>query len=130
MKITLLLIPLLLLSSCTIDWNDEKDIKIAELEREINTYKSISEKAPSMNDAIEKFNTPMASGYYSSLMTSCENLELLEQEWCISSVKLMEEKGYTEALKNPDGTYVCRVVSKKTSGQSFMIPGSKTWCIE
>ena len=29
-SITLLLIPLLLLSSCTIDWNDEKDKKITE----------------------------------------------------------------------------------------------------
>lgn len=35
MKLTLLLIPLILLSSCTIDWNDEKDKKIAELEKQI-----------------------------------------------------------------------------------------------
>lgn len=35
MKLTLLLIPLLLLSSCTIDWSDEKDAKIAELEKQI-----------------------------------------------------------------------------------------------
>lgn len=34
-SIILLLIPLLFLSSCTIDWNDEKDIKIAELEKQI-----------------------------------------------------------------------------------------------
>jgi hypothetical protein len=34
MKLTLLLIPLILLSSCTIDWNDEKDKKIAELEKQ------------------------------------------------------------------------------------------------
>jgi hypothetical protein len=31
-SLTLLLIPLILFSSCTIDWNDEKDKKIAELE--------------------------------------------------------------------------------------------------
>lgn len=34
-KLTLLLIPLLLLSSCTIDWNDEKDAKIASLNSKI-----------------------------------------------------------------------------------------------
>lgn len=28
------LIPIILLSSCTIDWNDEKDKKIAELEKQ------------------------------------------------------------------------------------------------
>jgi hypothetical protein len=33
--ITLLLIPLIFLSSCSIDWNDEKDVKIAELEMKI-----------------------------------------------------------------------------------------------
>lgn len=35
MKPTFLLIPLILLSSCTIDWNDEKDKKIAELEKQV-----------------------------------------------------------------------------------------------
>ena len=34
-SLTLLLIPLLFLASCTIDWNDEKDIKIAELEKQV-----------------------------------------------------------------------------------------------
>ncbi len=34
-KLTLLFIPLLFLSSCAIDWNDEKDTKIAELEKQI-----------------------------------------------------------------------------------------------
>lgn len=35
MKLTLLLIPLIWLSSCTIDWNDEKDKKITELEKQV-----------------------------------------------------------------------------------------------
>ncbi len=35
MKLTLLLIPLLLLSSCTIDWNDEKDARITNLSHQI-----------------------------------------------------------------------------------------------
>ncbi len=38
-KLSLLLISLLLLSSCTIDWNDGKDKKIAELEKQITELK-------------------------------------------------------------------------------------------
>jgi hypothetical protein len=34
-SLTLLLIPILFLSSCSIDWNDEKDTKIAELKKQI-----------------------------------------------------------------------------------------------
>ena len=41
-KLILLLIPLLFLSSCTIDWNDEKDKKIAELEKELNSTKALN----------------------------------------------------------------------------------------
>jgi len=45
MKLTLLLIPLILLSSCSIDWNGEKDKKIAELEKQIqdDTFKKKQE---------------------------------------------------------------------------------------
>jgi hypothetical protein len=45
MKLTLLLIPMILLSSCTIDWNDEKDTKIAELEKQVqdDTFKKKQE---------------------------------------------------------------------------------------
>ena len=40
MKLTLLLIiPLILFSSCTIDWNDEKDKKIAGLEKQVTVLK-------------------------------------------------------------------------------------------
>jgi hypothetical protein len=39
-SLTLLLIPLILLSSCTIDWNDEKDKKIAELEKQNTELKT------------------------------------------------------------------------------------------
>jgi hypothetical protein len=39
MKLTLLIIPLLFfMTSCTIDWNDEKDKKIAELEKKTSTF--------------------------------------------------------------------------------------------
>jgi outer membrane lipoprotein-sorting protein len=37
MKFTLLLIPLLFISSCAIDWNDEKVKKLEELEKKIET---------------------------------------------------------------------------------------------
>ncbi len=33
-KLILFLIPLLFLSSCSIDWNDEKDTKVIELEKQ------------------------------------------------------------------------------------------------
>lgn len=36
----LILIPLLFLTSCTIDWNDEKDKKITELEKQIQEIKN------------------------------------------------------------------------------------------
>jgi hypothetical protein len=42
MKLTLLLIPLIFLSSCTIDWNDEKDKKIAELEKQVMGLETIN----------------------------------------------------------------------------------------
>ena len=38
-KLTLLLIPLLFLSSCSIDWNDEKDKNIVELEKQVTVLK-------------------------------------------------------------------------------------------
>ena len=34
-SLTLLLIPIIFLSSCTIDWSDEKDVKITELEKQV-----------------------------------------------------------------------------------------------
>lgn len=38
-SLTLILIPLILLSSCTIDWNDENDKRIAELEKQVTELK-------------------------------------------------------------------------------------------
>ena len=43
-KLTLLLIPLLFLSSCSIDWNGEKDKKIAELEQQVTDLKTKNDK--------------------------------------------------------------------------------------
>lgn len=42
-NLILLLIPFLLFSSCSIDWNDEKDRKITELEKQINQKSSTEE---------------------------------------------------------------------------------------
>lgn len=56
----ILLISAFLLSSCSIDWNDEKDKKISELEKQIN---QLSEK--SKNDVFQKRN--FCSNQYDSL---------------------------------------------------------------
>lgn len=42
-KYILLLIPLIFISSCTIDWNDEKDEKMAELEKQVIVLQNIIE---------------------------------------------------------------------------------------
>jgi hypothetical protein len=47
------LIPLILLSSCSIDWNDEKDKKIAELEQKVQ---ELEENTISRCDCFWKFN--------------------------------------------------------------------------
>lgn len=47
-KLIFLFIPLLFLSSCSIDWNDEKDKKIAELERQIQENTAVKIKKDSM----------------------------------------------------------------------------------
>ena len=51
--IPLLLIPLLFPSSCSIDWNDEKDAKIAELEKQVREQKE-EIKNVKENDLFEK----------------------------------------------------------------------------
>lgn len=60
-SLTLLLIPILFLSSCSIDWNDEKDAKIAELEKQVTsdyTEKQVncSERAKNFLGTIDQAN--------------------------------------------------------------------------
>ncbi len=55
MKLTLLLIPLILLSSCTIDWNDEKDKKIAELEQKVTEVPTVKTPEYSFKTHIIQF---------------------------------------------------------------------------
>lgn len=50
-KLTLLLIPLIFLSSCTIDWNDEKDAKITSLNAKIE---ELSKKIEEQESATKK----------------------------------------------------------------------------
>ncbi len=87
MKLTLLLIPLILLSSCTIDWNDEKDKKIAELEKQ-----NIELKTKDDDEIFRKniecsnkdlWDTKDLSGiqvFYSSKYKSCILVATIEDE--------------------------------------------------
>jgi hypothetical protein len=59
-KLTLLLIPLIFLSSCTIDWNGEKDKKIAELQKQIqddafNKKQECIKLEPEMRKQLESY---------------------------------------------------------------------------
>ena len=78
MKLTpILLIPLLFLSSCTIDWNDEKDKKITELEKQIqdDTFKKKQECLKYENTVKEKYNNDtnyyFSKIFYSKKYDSC-----------------------------------------------------------
>ncbi len=76
-KLTLLLIPLILLSSCTIDWNDEKERKITELEKQIqdDTFKKKQECEKYKPSAVEKYkndtNYYLSNIFYSKKYDSC-----------------------------------------------------------
>lgn len=72
MKLTLLLIPLILLSSCTIDWNDAKDAKIAELEKQVTELQNkkddnIFKKKQECQEKYEKIWWPWNRQLYSDL---------------------------------------------------------------
>lgn len=76
-SLTLLLIPLLLLSSCTIDWSDEKDKKITELEKQIQDD-TFSKKQECLKYEVivkEKYNDDenyyFSNIFYSNKYDSC-----------------------------------------------------------
>ena len=77
-KLALLLIPLLLLSSCTIDWNDEKDKKITELEYQLQVKES---KIDSIKSTVDDCNSNIsdaqsyAGGTYVDMNNALENLQ-------------------------------------------------------
>jgi hypothetical protein len=89
-SLTLLLIPLLLLSSCAIDWNDEKDKKIAELEKQIqdDSFKKkqecskyipilenkIKEKEKNLNVDGVFYNETINEVFYSPIKQTCIRL--------------------------------------------------------
>ena len=109
MKLTLLLIPLLFLSSCTIDWSDEKGKKVTALEKQIEeTNKKIEEntnktdlwekksnfeydiKCQDRAIELKKTANNIVSGYYSADENKCylkvfnKNTNSLE-EWPIDT---------------------------------------------
>ena len=73
-SLTLLLIPILFLSSCSIDWNDEKDARIAELEKQIqdDTFKKKQECAKNSDTykkLVDEKNTILNDFEYSFIET-------------------------------------------------------------
>jgi hypothetical protein len=80
----------------------------------------------------ENTNQPLATSWevYNKLLETCTLLKKEEQEWCTKSVEHMKKYNFPEALKNEDGTSYCELKSRYTKIQSFMLPWSKTWCIE
>ncbi len=106
MKLTLLLIPLILLSSCTIDWNDEKDAKIA-----------------SLNTKIEELNGKIEESKKKSLEQKEEIKKVKDDEVfkksqeCWSYKKELDKK-YTYI--HPDGTEM------NPDGSIFYSPTMKT----
>ena len=80
-SLTLLLIPLLFLSSCTIDWNDEKDKKITELEYKIQEKEDIIETIHTQVDDCNS-NISDAQSYagenYADMNDALENLQECE----------------------------------------------------
>ncbi len=69
-RFTLLLIPMILLSSCTIDWNDEKDAKIVELNQKIEDQKEEIKKTK--DDELFKKNKECAN-YKTSMFEDINN---------------------------------------------------------
>lgn len=72
-----LLIPLLFLSSCSIDWNDEKDKRIGELEKQIlnDIFKKKQECLKYKENLQEKYSNDLnyyfSNIFYSSKYDSC-----------------------------------------------------------
>lgn len=77
-SLTFLLIPLLFLSSCSIDWNDEKDKEIARLEYEL---KQKTDKYYEMKEIIHECNKDIyfaqsyAWGTYEEMENTLNNLQ-------------------------------------------------------
>lgn len=97
--LTLLLIPLLFLSSCTIDWDNEKDKKIAELEKQIqdDTFKKKLEcRELSLNtNNLEKYEK-----IYSKELSTCYFIAVTNNpEWIRYAVKNALSGNYPYSIK-------------------------------
>lgn len=82
-SLTLFLIPIIFLSSCTIDWNDEKDKKITELE---NIIQEKERKINDIKNTVDDCNSNIsdsqgyAGGNYQDMNDALENLQQCEIE--------------------------------------------------
>ena len=127
MKLTpILLIPLLFLSSCTIDWNDEKDKKITELEKQIqdDTFKKkqectkyiptlenkIKEKEKNLNVDGDYYHETIDEVFYSSVKKTC--IKLWASVWIIQNRDIQEwwtikneDKSILDILSNEEKIY-------------------------
>jgi hypothetical protein len=77
-SLTLVLIPLIFLSSCTIDWNDEKDRKIAELAGQLND--SLNEQLR-LSTAYSELQGQYTKKFYS------ENLLMIRKAECDANLE-------------------------------------------
>ena len=79
MKLTIILIPLLFfMTSCTIDWNDEKDKKIAELEKQLIEQKEEIKKWKE-DDLFDKKQKCL--GYKNEIEKDLKDKEAKDWEW-------------------------------------------------
>lgn len=89
-SLTLLLIPLILLSSCTIDWNDEKDKKIVELNNGIRSL--TKEYNDSLNEQIRLQKAYKELANISTLQTYSGNLLEIRNAECQAELKQLKNK--------------------------------------
>lgn len=106
---SLLLIPLILLSSCTINWNDEKDKKIAELQKQIQDD-SFKKKEECKNTDFSIENLEKYEKIYSRKFNTCYiawKVKDIERYW----IRDMYTNNYTFRIEF-DGSW--NLLSDKT----------------
>ena len=112
MKLSLLLIPLLFfMTSCTIDWNDEKDKKIAELQKQIQDDIFRKQK-----DCSELFDKNKESTYWNDINYNFVNI-------FYSKTKSSCYAAYSIRTANPSSTQfrIDDLLTKDTTFTSTLI---------
>ncbi len=85
-RILIYIVPILLvISSCSIDWNDKKDAKIAELEKQITELKQKNDDS--------SFKKKQECGEYKKAIL--EELELYNKNWGGDEKWLLQEIFYS-----------------------------------